>query len=315
MINRIPRAMSEHVCDDAAQTQQPPSPQLVAVDGNGTLLGADGSSISEYTRQIVQRVQALGVPVVLVTGRPFAKAKPTLELAGMQNYVVTENGARAVRISDGKSMFEQWIDGPEAAKPVIAIKEQLPGRCFFAQITSDGGLIESKHPWRCAEAEEATRSASERYFVKAVPDITDALVEGRKCAKSYVTVPESHNFAATMVELRSAVGPAWEVRQVKQLVPGMSNTCEVQSVSVNKADGLAGLCKEINIPLESVWAFGDDSNDIRMLTEMGWGVRMANHQPALAGVGDDVTALSNEDDGFAHYLEAKLLHDALVVAR
>ena len=56
-----------------------------------------------------------------------------------------------------------------------------------------------------------------------------------------------------------------------------------------------------------VWAFGDDANDLRMLSEVGWGVRMANHLPALAGVGQDVTEFTNEEDGVAKYLEKHLL--------
>lgn len=41
--------------------------------------------------------------------------------------------------------------------------------------------------------------------------------------------------------------------------------------------------------MESVWAFGDDSNDVPMLSAVGWGVRMSNHTPEVSGVGKDVT--------------------------
>lgn len=244
--------------------------------------------------------------MVLVTGRPFEKAKPMLERAGMRHYVVTENGARAASVEDGRPLFEQWLDGPDAAEPLRALRERMPGRCFLAQLTGDGGLIDEAHPWLNAEA---TRAPALKFFAKPVGDVAEELPEGRQCAKCYVTVPSSEDFEATMAELRHAVGGSWEVRQIRQLLPGMTNTCEVQSTSVNKANGLVGLCKAIGVPTEAVWAFGDDSNDIRMLQEMGWGVRMANHLPGLAGVGDDVTERTNEEDGFAHYLEKHLLAD------
>mmetsp|Transcript_86235 Transcript_86235/g.241195 ORF Transcript_86235/g.241195 Transcript_86235/m.241195 type:complete len:98 (-) Transcript_86235:107-400(-) len=48
-------------------------------------------------------------------------------------------------------------------------------------------------------------------------------------------------------------------------------------------------------------------NDIRMLTEMGWGVRMLNHKPQLSDVGKDSTKFSNDDDGVARYLEEHIL--------
>ncbi|CAE7803513.1 yitU [Symbiodinium sp. CCMP2592] len=107
--------------------------------------------------------------------------------------------------------------------------------------------------------------------------------------------------------VKEAAGTGWEVREIKQLLPSMSRTCEVQSSTVNKADGLRELCKAIDVPMQHAWAFGDDANDVRMLSEVGWGVRMANHLPALAGVGQDVTDFTNEEDGVAKYLHAHLL--------
>lgn len=43
-----------------------------------------------------------------------------------------------------------------------------------------------------------------------------------------------------MPEVQKAAGDGWEVRQIKQLLPGgVKNTCEVQSTRVNKADAFA----------------------------------------------------------------------------
>ena len=104
----------------------------MAVDGNGTLLRGDGT-VSEYTRDVVQRVEALGIPVVLATGRPFEKATEfgsrrcreavaTLESCGMRHFVLTENGARAVRISEGRAVWETWLEGPEVAEMLARVK-------------------------------------------------------------------------------------------------------------------------------------------------------------------------------------------------
>lgn len=283
---------------------RPPAPALVAVDGNGTLLGADGSSVSDYTRDVVARVHALGIPVVLVTGRPLEKALATLEKAGMQRYVITENGARALQVEGGRALYELWLDGPEYGAAIRGIRQGSQSRCFFAQLTKGGGLIEEGHPW--LQCEELALEAR-RFFASAVADIAEELHEGVKCAKCYVTVPSSEDFDATMAELKASAGTGWEVRPIKQLLPGITNTCELQSDRVNKADGLAGLCQAIGVQMQSVWAFGDDLNDLRMLQEVGWGVRMVNHGPALAGVGMDVTTHSNEEDGVARYLERHLL--------
>eukprot|EP00435_Cladocopium_sp_Y103_P037659 s3612_g10.t1 len=61
------------------ESEKPPC-RLVAVDGNGTLLGADGTTISEYTRSVISKIEAKGIPVVLATGRPFEKVLQCIAL-------------------------------------------------------------------------------------------------------------------------------------------------------------------------------------------------------------------------------------------
>lgn len=290
-----------------------PRCQLVAMDGNGSLLLDDGLSVSDYTRDVLSRVQDLGIPCVLVTGRGLQKARPTLKQAGLREYVITENGARAMRIQDGHAVYELWLSGDDAAEPLRRIKEKMPDGSSIAQLTSDGGVIEASHPWLQLSGERL--EVAQQLFKHVVPDVAAAIAgdgdgsaSARQCAKSYVTVEGSEDFAASMTEIRAAVGEGWDVRQIKQLLPGgCTNTCEVQSTRVNKADGLKALCEAIGVPTANVWAFGDDTNDARMLQEMGWGVRMANHQPGLDGVGEDVTARTNQEDGIAAYLEQHLL--------
>jgi len=283
-------------------------PRLVAVDGTGTLQHSDGT-ISEYTKGVIEKVQSWGIPVVLVTGKRFEKAVATLESAGMRQYVIAENGARAVKIENGEALYESWLDGAEAAVPIRRIQNRMPGQCFFVQLTKEGALIEAVHPWM---QNEQQRQQATSMYGPGVPDLLGELeLPEVMCAKSYATVPNSSDFGATMAEIKAAAGEGWDVRQVMTLLTGGShNTCEVQSAKVNKVDGLRGLCKALKIPMENVWAFGDDCNDASMLSEAGWGIRMSNHKPGLKGVGNDVTRCSNDEDGFAKYLEEHLLQTA-----
>ena len=55
-----------------------------------------------------------------------------------------------------------------------------------------------------------------------------------------------------------------------------------------------------------VLAFGDDDNDRDMLTHAGWGVAMKIARPAIKALANDVTPLSNADDGVADYLIRRL---------
>eukprot|EP00971_Amphidinium_carterae_P094100 1862325-Amphidinium_carterae.1 len=224
-------------------------------------------------------------------------------MAGLRDYVITENGARALNLKDGSSLYELWLDGPDAATPLRQLRKAMPEKCFFVQVTKDGGLIEAQHPWL---QDEVQGPAAMKLFTPVSGDLLDVLTSGCHCAKSYVTVQGAENFDAEMSSMSSVIGAGFKLRAVNQLLPGISNTCEIQSIEVNKADAVAGLCEELGLSMQDVWAFGDDHNDVRMLQEAGWGVTMANATPAMSEVGKDSTEHTNDEDGVAKYLEEHL---------
>ena len=53
--------------------------------------------------------------------------------------------------------------------------------------------------------------------------------------------------------------------------------------------------------------FGDISNDNELLEVAGVGVCMINGSDETKGYASDITELSNDEDGFAHYLQEKVL--------
>ena len=68
---------------------------------------------------------------------------------------------------------------------------------------------------------------------------------------------------------------------------------------------MARVCTHLGITAAEVAAFGDQRNDVAMLTWAGLGVAMGNALPEVKAQADHVT-LSNDDDGLANELE-KLL--------
>ena len=53
-------------------------------------------------------------------------------------------------------------------------------------------------------------------------------------------------------------------------------------------------------------AFGDEHNDAEMIDYAGWGVVMQNGTDKLKALANDITPLTNKEDGLAHYLEEYL---------
>lgn len=81
---------------------------------------------------------------------------------------------------------------------------------------------------------------------------------------------------------------------------------EINSSAATKGQGLAALCKLLDIKAEEVLAFGDDRNDADMIRFAGVGVAMENAIEELRAAADWVTA-SNAEAGVARGIERFVL--------
>lgn len=66
--------------------------------------------------------------------------------------------------------------------------------------------------------------------------------------------------------------------------------------------GLARLCEHLGLGADEVIAFGDELNDVEMLSWAGYAVAIQQAGPAVRGVADRI-APGNDDDGLAQVLE------------
>ena len=81
---------------------------------------------------------------------------------------------------------------------------------------------------------------------------------------------------------------------------------EVFQKGLSKAAGLSHVAKWMDIPKERIIAFGDENNDLEMIEYAGVGVAMANGIDELKSIADEVTTLSNNEDGIAQVLSERL---------
>lgn len=77
---------------------------------------------------------------------------------------------------------------------------------------------------------------------------------------------------------------------------------EFQDPRVNKGLGVERYCRQNDIPLEEVMAFGDMSNDNGMMTAAGWSVCLKNGSDDTKALAKAVTEYDNDHDGLGHYL-------------
>lgn len=206
-----------------------------------------------------------------------ASAIVTAKEAGIREYVVCENCARAVSIASGEPAFEHWIPAAEVLAALTAMNTL--GEFHYAQLTSDGGYIERTHPWYkmmkadpadlLAASREDARDAEQMFandcesVVGLLSGLADAAGDAT-CAKTLCMKKEGGNLDEELPTISQALADAtgqqavWKLRRMP--VPGFE-VFECQSASVNKGSGLSQLCEKLGVSMDRVWAFGDDAND------------------------------------------------------
>lgn len=74
-----------------------------------------------------------------------------------------------------------------------------------------------------------------------------------------------------------------------------------------KEHAMLAVCRELNISLKQVVAFGDDWSDINMLKLSGKGVAVENAIPEVKAIADWITK-SNNEDGVATFILNEILN-------
>ena len=100
-------------------------------------------------------------------------------------------------------------------------------------------------------------------------------------------------------ELRALIPPDFDI-SISEGVMWM-----LMNPQANKERALHLLCERLDVPLEQTAAFGDDLIDINMMSESGRGVAVANANPKVLSIADEICP-SNNEDGVAQWIEAQL---------
>jgi len=261
----------------------------VAIDVDGTLVGADGLP-SQRVKEVIARLREDGVTVVLATGRPFLVVDRTSESVGGVDYLICSNGALTVRQTDGVVLRNLWLDDGIPEFVIRKLRMILPGVGFALEFQKG------------AKAEEGLR--------KRLPP---SIPLGRSVEDVLTLIPERGPVRKVLVfhdlyddDLRPLVALTQEVVGNRATVTHSGQPyAEVGPLGLHKAIALGALCADLNVAQADVVAFGDDVNDAEMLEWAGTGVAVANAVPeALAAA--DITTAANTDDGVALFLEEAL---------
>ncbi|HBL3715673.1 TPA: HAD family phosphatase [Enterococcus faecium] len=264
--------------------------KLIAIDLDGTTLNQD-SMITSKTKKTLKKAINAGHHVSIATGRPFRMSHQFYQQLELTTPMVNFNGALVHIRNQHWDGERETLINREIAFEILSQKKQL-NLDFIAAENRDTFFIDSFDFF------------DEKIFASSRPGEKNLL-----SPKNLTTNPTSllvrtdKRFAgAVSAELTRQFGSYVDVRTWG----GPTAILEIVSKGIQKAKGVQEIANYLSIDQKDVIAFGDEHNDLELLDYAGWGVAMANGTDQLKGIANDVTPLSNQEDGLAVYLE-KLL--------
>ncbi len=255
--------------------------KLVATDLDGTLLHTDGT-VTERTRAALTAVEALGVTVVFVTGRPVRWMEPLWEHVGDHGLAVCSNGGIVYDVPARGVRSVRPIPPDVGLRVADLLREAMPGTAFAVESTTGFGKEPAFLPRH--EPPPGTQVGP----LEAI--FGDGTV--KLLARHEERDPEEF-----WAEAESLVGDL-----VTTTWSSVGALVEISGPGVTKASTLALLCEELGVAPDEVVAFGDMPNDLAMLQWAGTSYAMANAHPSVLALADR-RAPSHEDDGVAAVLE------------
>lgn len=267
--------------------------KIIAIDLDGTLLRYD-STISNYTKEVISKVQAKGHQVVISTGRPYRMALDYYLQLNLKTPMITFNGA-LTHMPEQKWEYEHNVTlEKNYLLDILKHKDDFQMDFIASEYRKNFYITmenRDKIDPQLFGVEELTEGMTLEF-----PKITrnpNALLTQTHHQDKYALAKEMEAFFKHEIEVDSWGGPL--------------NILEVSSKNINKAYALNYLLRIFNKDQNDLIAFGDEHNDTEMLSFAGTGYAMKNASPVLLPYADQQLIFTNEEDGVARKLEELFL--------
>ena len=267
-----------------------PRINLIALDLDGTTLTCRG--LGDDTKRTLEEMIKRGVEVVIATGRAYAALpKDVLKIQGIR-YLVTSNGAHITEKEKGKVIYSNCICQDRIQQLHDVLKKNGFGIEVFARgipRVSAKYFEEVKaglHPYLSREYILKTRNP--------VDDIYGFLLENKEEI-------ENINVHFEFLDQKEIMRKELESIEGVTITSSVPHNLEIGGATTSKGTAVKEVCRILGIQMKNVIAFGDNPNDLAMITAAGIGVAMGNAEPEVKE-GADLITLSNDEEGVAYAL-------------
>lgn len=238
------------------------TPRLIVSDLDGTLLGRD-HCLHDSTIEVLRALVGQGHHLVLASGRHYADMRVFRDQLALPVHLISSNGAYTHDPED--KLLDANHVAPQQAKALIQLPR--PDSVRLSLYLDDDWYIDAESPSHL-EMHAATGFVYQVVPPEQMPanGIGKVLFGGQ---------PDELIKIETMIR---------EISDSSlHITYSTSTSLEVMAGGVNKGVALSALLERIAIAPEECLAFGDNLNDVEMLSLVGEAHFMLNSHPDMAG--------------------------------
>lgn len=272
--------------------------RLIAFDMDDTLLGADGQ-FPEINVRALRACAARGIYLALNSGRSFETLREFACALDVNPFVISVNGARIDEGPDGPTLLESVYDEAHTQ----AVYEAMRASGLYYTVYTRGHTYMGNSSQRFLYSRfghhYAHVSRSGPYVYEMVDDEERLRAEGLIRPYKFVALGTAHD--PRFAEILERIAPLG-----MSVSSSRADNLEVMMPGVDKGSALEFLARRLEIPPEQVMAFGDNTNDLPMLSYAGASVAMANGEESVRHAARFV-APHHAEGGVGKFLFEKVL--------
>ena len=267
--------------------------KIIFIDFDGTLLG-DDKEISAANIDAITKATQLGYQIVPCSGRNVDSIliKFNDHLKKIINYIIANNGSVIHDLHKNKYIHSRLLD----TQSVTDLYNLCTQRSLLFNIYClDGCYVNADELIKKTRAQGMIPSNAEKFF------------KNKKVIAAFIRDRDFDKMKALESDILRVPNVQISNRHKGLVDPGFleNNTSrffyDITTTNISKGSGAKILCEMLNVNIANTIAIGDDTNDVSMLAECGYGVAMGNALPEVKKIAKEITD-TNNNDGVAKFL-------------
>ena len=275
--------------------------KLMAIDLDGTLLNSYGE-VSKETREALLKAKNNGTEVILASGRPISSTKTLALELGIDNYLISGNGAAVYDIKKEEIIYDRFLSKD------INIAQLCEENSFFYNVYTEDEVITSSLNYNVLfyHKENVKKPEEKRTHINVVQNILEYIEQSGKDRFLKITVCDESKFIFNSIIKKLKAIDGIDILDVeymsrKKIKSGTDDISieyyytEITNENVNKWSAIEFLLNKLKINKEEVITVGDNVNDKEMIQNAGMGVVMGNGNPKMKEIANKVVADNNSE--------------------